>query len=419
MTDNPINRLAARLRLALVADWLAVATAALLPWSTSATGILLALWLIAILPTLEAANIRRELLTAAAGLPVLLVAFGILGMLWADVSLIARWGGLGSFLKLLFIPLLFLQFRRSDAGVRVLAGYLLSCAALWAVSTVILAIPPLSASWMRLDHVLLKNSATQSGEFVTCIFGLMFLAISAHKRRQWWWMLGTLALAIGMLGNMLFFATGRTALVIIPVLLVVFAAKNLTRKGAAALFTLSVVVACVSWASSPFLRTRTIQLWTDYEAYEETQAVTSSGQRVVFYETSLKLIRQAPVFGHGTGTIPALFDQEVANKSISAGYRAANPHNQTFAVAIQLGLVGAAVLWAMWIAHLLLFRGNGLAEWVGLVVVMQNIVGSLFNSHLFDFAQGWVYVLGVGVAGGMVFKNRVPISDDAASKQSS
>ena len=62
-------------------------------------------------------------------------------------------------------------------------------------------------------------------------------------------------------------------------------------------------------------------------------------------------------------------------------------------MAIQLGLVGAVVLWAMWIAHLLLFRGNGLAEWIGLVVVVQNIVGSLFNSHLFDFAQGWVYVL--------------------------
>ncbi len=58
-----------------------------------------------------------------------------------------------------------------------------------------------------------------------------------------------------------------------------------------------------------------------------------------------------------------------------------NPHNQTFAVAIQLGLIGAAVLWAMWIAHLLLFRGGGLAAWIGLLVVVQNIVGSLFNSY--------------------------------------
>ena len=37
---------------------------------------------------------------------------------------------------------------------------------------------------------------------------------------------------------------------------------------------------------------------------------------------------------------------------------------------------------------------------------VQNIVGSLFNSHLFDFGQGWVYVLGVGVAGGHALRKR-------------
>ena len=36
--------------------------------------------------------------------------------------------------------------------------------------------------------------------------------------------------------------------------------------------------------------------------------------------------------------------------------------------------------------------------------MVQNIVGSLFNSHLFDFLQGWTYVVGVGVAGGIALK---------------
>jgi len=84
------------------------------------------------------------------------------------------------------------------------------------------------------------------------------------------------------------------------------------------------------------------------------------------------------------------------------GEVASNPHNQTFAVAIQLGLLGAAVLWAMWIAHFLLFRGAGLTAWIGLVIVTQNVVGSLFNSFLFDFTEGWIYVVGFGVAAGML-----------------
>jgi hypothetical protein len=89
-----------------------------------------------------------------------------------------------------------------------------------------------------------------------------------------------------------------------------------------------------------------------------------------------------------------------------AALRADNPHNQTFAVAIQLGLLGAVALWAMWLAHLMLLcRPSGLAAWVGLVVVGQNVIGSLFNSHLFDFTHGWLYVVGVGIAGGLTLAN--------------
>ena len=84
-----------------------------------------------------------------------------------------------------------------------------------------------------------------------------------------------------------------------------------------------------------------------------------------------------------------------------------NPHQQTLTVAIQLGLVGVAVMYAMWIAHLaLFFRGEGLIAWCGLSLVAQNIVSSLFNSHLFDFNQGWFYVFGVGVLGGTLLSLR-------------
>jgi hypothetical protein len=93
---------------------------------------------------------------------------------------------------------------------------------------------------------------------------------------------------------------------------------------------------------------------------------------------------------------------------------ATNPHNQTFAVAIQLGLCGAILLYAMWIAHLALFREAGLPAWIGMVVVVQNFVSSLFNSHLFDFTQGWIYVVGVGVAGGTVLRQRAKASATGA-----
>jgi O-antigen ligase len=395
-----------RTGLARTADALVVAVAVSLPWSTSATSILLVLWLLALIPTLAWGDVRREVTTWAGALPVLLVLLGVLGMIWADVTLLERWKGLDSFLKLLAIPLLFVQFRRANWGYWVFGGYVVSCIVLLVLSFA-LALWSHPVFLFSNDYgVPVKSAASQSGEFVTCIFGLLFLVSESVTRRQWWWLLGLLAVLLGMLANIFFVATGRTALVVILVLLVLFAVKKLDARGVAILLASAIVIGVAAWVASPYLRTRTETIWTDFQKYEMSDTSNPSGERVEFAKKSLEFILAAPILGHGTGSITALFSQAAVGKTGAAGSDTANPHNQTFAVAIQVGLMGAIVLWAMWIAHLHLFRGIGLVEWIGFVVVVQNVVGSLFNSHLFDFLQGWVYVLGVGVAGGMALNRR-------------
>ena len=52
-----------------IADGLAAAVAVSLPWSTSVTGILVVLWLIALFPTLDLNALRREVATAPGFLP--------------------------------------------------------------------------------------------------------------------------------------------------------------------------------------------------------------------------------------------------------------------------------------------------------------------------------------------------------------
>jgi len=133
-----------------------------------------------------------------------------------------------------------------------------------------------------------------------------------------------------------------------------------------------------------------------------TPAATSNGLRLAYWRTSIRSISEAPVFGHGTGSTKQLFEREAEGKTGEWGWSIRNPHNQTLYAAIQWGMLGCLVLYAMWYFHLQLFRGSTFAAWVGLVIVVQNFVSSLFNSHLFDFHEGWIYVLGVGVVGGMV-----------------
>ena len=58
------------------------------------------------------------------------------------------------------------------------------------------------------------------------------------------------------------------------------------------------------------------------------------------------------------------------------------------------------------IAHAALFLGPGLAAWFGLVIVVQNVLASLFNTHLFDFSEGWLYVCGVAAVAGACAQER-------------
>jgi O-antigen ligase len=61
----------------------------------------------------------------------------------------------------------------------------------------------------------------------------------------------------------------------------------------------------------------------------------------------------------------------------------------------------------MWISHLLLFRGNSAADWIGLVVVVYTVAASMSDSELFDAHRGWTYVFGVGIAGGAALRARI------------
>jgi O-antigen ligase len=141
----------------------------------------------------------------------------------------------------------------------------------------------------------------------------------------------------------------------------------------------------------------------------------SSGYRLAWWKKSLEFIADAPIVGHGTGATQEMFRRAAVNDPSLEEAITNNPHNQTLSIAIQLGLVGVGLLYAMWIAQLLLFRTTELPAWIGAGVVVQNMVASLFNSQIFYFAPGWLYVFGVGVLGGMMLGR----GSDAAARQTS
>ena len=398
-------------------DLVAVLLAVSLPWSTSLVGIFAVLFLVALAPTLDVRLFLRSLQRPICALPIALIGLALAGTLWSDAPWSARSFALGPVAKLLMLPPLFYHFERSARGMQVFAGFLVSCALLMAMSWLVLIYPDLTLKHGDVERgIFVKNYIDQSQEFALCAVVLAYPVIALLRDRKVWQGLLLLAIAASFIANMTFVVVSRTALVTLPIMLAVFALMHLKWRTSIMLFLATIGLGALVWMASPQLQATTAKFTRDYRLYKELNQPTSIGLRLEFWEKSLRFFAEAPVIGHGTGSTRGLFAAAATGPAVLAqGQVIGNPHNQTLNVAIQWGCAGIVVLYAMWLSHLLLFRGGGLVAWIGLMTVLQNFFSSLFNSHLFDFHEGWMYVLGVGVAGGMILRAKGENANNSGS----
>jgi hypothetical protein len=389
-----------------IADVFAILAALTLPWSTSLPGIFVACWLGAVAWVMDWCAYGRLLKQPICYLPLALVGLALVGTLWSDAAWPARLYAVGPTLKLLVLPALFYHFQRSSRGMWVFVAFLVSCALLIVMSWIVAYDPSLSLKSPdnNIRGVFVKNYIDQSQEFALCAVALVYPFVRFVRVEKFWPALLLGLLAVCFIDTMAFIIASRTAIVTMPIMLAVFVLVHMRPR--TSLIVIGVMIALVGllWVTTTDLRWGPRRILKDYQFYKTGEQVTSIGLRLEFWQKSLQFISEAPVVGHGTGSLRGLFER-------ATGYSdqrdiISNPHNQTLNVAVQWGIIGVLLLYAMWLVHLLLFRGEGFVAWIGLLVVVQNIFTSLFNSHLFDFHEGWMYVLGVGVAGGMMLAAR-------------
>nr|WP_249798417.1 O-antigen ligase family protein [Bradyrhizobium zhengyangense] len=389
-------------------DLFAILTVASLPWSTSLAAIFNAAFLVCMVPFLDIRAFLQSLTRPICAAPIALFVLALVGTLWSDAAWGARLYALSPTVKLLVLPVLLYHFERSSRGNWIFIAFLVSCALLSVMSWLVAFYPNLTLKPDHLERgIFVKNYIDQSQEFTLCAVALAY-PVGLLLREKRYWLAGLLtALALSFFVNMVFVVVSRTALVTVPIMFGVFALLHLRWRSIVVISVALIAGAAIAWQASPQLRKTADRFVSDYTRYMEKGEPTSLGLRLEFWRKSLGFFAEAPIMGHGTGSTRGLFEQAKTGSGDQASAEViGNPHNQTLNVAVQWGVIGIAVLYAIWTLHLLLFRGDGLAHWIGLLVVVQNVFTSLFNSHLFDFHEGWMYVIGVGVAGGMVMRAR-------------
>ena len=394
-------------------DRLAVLIAILLPWTTTGTGAAVVLWLIALAPTIEPHALLQSFKRLPSALPIAFFALVLAGLLWSDASAHERMHQLSQVGKLLLLPLLMYHFERSPRGMAVFVAFLISCALLAIVSCLTALDPILSAKlyfsrgpFLPTSGIFVKNYIDQGQEFSLCAVALAYPVVMSLKegwsKRALW----LAAIALGLVANMMFVVTSRTALVTMPVMLVIFLLLHLRWHRAVSAIAVAVLLVVATWYASPHLRATVDKTFVDYRETVIQNNESGMGSRLIYWGKALRFLADAPIIGHGTGSVRSLFEQAAVGQIGAKAMVVGDPHNQTLNVAVQWGVIGVVLLYAMWLTHLALFRGEGLVNWIGLLVVIQNMLTSLLNSHLFDFTEGWIYVLGVGVAGGMTLAQR-------------
>jgi len=403
-----VRLICARATWIALADAAAILLALALPWSTTLVAVLAVLMLIVLVPFLDVEALLQSSRRPASVVAIALFVLAVVGTLWSPAPWAERFHGIGPVLKLLMLPLLFYHFERSERGRWIFIAFLVSCVLLSVMSWIVAFHPDLSLKprFNAAHGIFVKDYIDQSQEFTLCVMALAYPIIALIRARKVRLALPLCAIALTLLANMMFVIVSRTALVTMPIMAAVFGLLHLRWRTNLMILAASIAVVAAAWAVSPQFDVALERFSQDYRFYKKG-IPSSTAERLEYWTHALTFLADAPLIGNGTGSTKQLYEQAARSPEWGVGIRVfPNPHNQTLAVAIQWGVLGIAALYAMWLVHLLMFRGDGLANWIGLLVVVQNIFTSLFNSHIFDFHEGWMYVLGVGVAGGMVLKAR-------------
>jgi O-antigen ligase len=385
---SPGMAVRARLEAARGARWSAIALGFSVTTSTALTGVLMAVLLLAWLASGDwAAKLRRVRDNQAAVAALGLMLLGMAGALWsqgvsADVALF-----MNKYTKLLLIPVLVTVLvepaDRRRGLLALAAGLLLSLGLSCGLFAGVLPAKwPLTA--YEGNPTALKNYVTHSVfmAYAALLFAVFAWQAASSARRRLWGVLAALAAA-----NVLLMVYGRTGYLVLAALAMVGLFHAWRWRGFLVAAALVAAVFAAAFAFSPVFKHRVVLAATEAKEWKPGVAsVTSIGRRLEWYENTLKIVRDYPLLGVGTGGFPKVYNERVPGVDGPSRH----PHNQYLLTTVELGLAGLAALLFFFYSHActsarLPDRASRVLAH-GLLALM--VVGCLFNSFLLDHNEG-------------------------------
>jgi O-antigen ligase len=333
----------------------------------------------------------RDKLARILGNPVavtaaLLYAMILVGAFYGHASAAEARLYLGKYIDLIFIGVMLPVFADPETRRR----GLLAIGAAMLVTLVASYLGALGVLHGRPENsaLVFKGQITQNLFLAVFAFALLVYAHYRTDRRMRW---ALRAIAFIAVADVMFLGRGRTGYMAVIVLALYLFFVLARWRGVLAVVLAALVIGAFSAVVPNSLSARIEQALSEVRQWQPGgQSTTSMGIRLDFYYNSLAIFKAHPLLGVGTGGFEAAYAR--ADKDKNAG-PVPNPHNEYFLITGQQGVVGLALLIALFVTQ---WRtapklGDRAATLLARGLVLAMASGCLFNSFLLDHTEGLAF----------------------------
>ena len=385
----------------IINKWLLVLMGFVIPLSTAATNVVLGLvllfWILDNIPDRFQRWVSVLKTNPVAFMGLVFFLIHVAGLLYTGGEMERIFESLMDGARFLFISLAMIYFRDKQYHSRLLFAFSLAMGITLLLSCLL---------WMdRLPGFIpVKGNPMDSNIFLNHIAQNLFMAYMAflaalrardagskYGQRILWAVFSLLALV-----NVLFMVGGMTGHLVAGVLFLYFFLSWDRNKSLIAAGSLLFILAGFAWmnpSNSIFLRTQgMIEEIKAWEYGKKASGQSSSGLRLEFYTNTVKIIKENPVWGTGTGGFENAYRQLTEKTGMNP---TDNPNNEYLMTTAQFGFAGLAALLGFFLAQ---WRSAGFFQDNTQILMARGftltiLFAAMVSSPLQDNAEGWFFAL--------------------------
>jgi O-antigen ligase len=327
------------------------------------------------------------------------VGYMALSVLWSNADVTKAVLSWTRHARLLTIPLIWILLRDRMEAHLVLRVFVFS--QLFVVISSWLLIGGIPVPWATASDA--KTTYAVFGSYLEqSIMGATLVFVLWHQRT---WIFGPngqpLAIAAALFTSIqiLGVLNGRSGYLVFAALASLAIIYQLPKHWRWAAILVPFVTVVVLLAGSKTARDRVILVQQEVAAYSQHADIhTSSGERLIYWQTSLTAVAEKPLFGYGSGGWNREFQRITEHKLDQRFYNIDNPHQMFLLWAVEGGLIGLSLLLGLIVSIYMRSRSLATADARSLQSALAAlVVAGLTTSTIYGIGMGDYFCMLIGI----------------------